>query len=122
MSGSERMLSTSASSGTTSLRRSFSVTPARKPKVIEIIGEGKSDVGKIDDNPRPPTEGVVAILVHKLCGSPTNLLVRRRKPLFLQRSTKLWRRVMLSKRRAEDAGDDALIYVQDTEGDHPGVL
>ena len=39
--------------------------------VIEIFGEGKTDVGKSDSEPVPATEGVVPVLTRRLCDAET---------------------------------------------------
>jgi hypothetical protein len=97
------------------------VTPSQA-LLIEIIGDGKADAGPMDAMPQPPTLGVVTLLAFRLCGAPVAMHVRRRKPLFLQKATPLWRRVQQSKMRAADACDDGLIYVVDTEGEKPQKL
>jgi Domain of unknown function (DUF4276) len=97
------------------------VTPSQ-PLVIEIIGDGKADAGPLDETPQAPLLGVVTLLAFRLCESPDAMHVRRRKPLFLQKATPLWRRVQQSKMRAADACDDGLIYVVDTEGEKPQKL
>ena len=48
--------------------------------VIEIVGEGKTDLGEGGDRPEAPSTGVVPILVHRLCHHPESMRVRR-KPL-----------------------------------------
>ena len=65
--------------------------------VIDIVGEGKVDRGRGDDQPEPPTTGVVPILVHRLCDQPATMRVRRRPPLFLQ-GKGLWQKVRFAKR------------------------
>ena len=97
------------------------MTPSQLP-VIEIIGDGKADAGAIDDTPQLPSLGVVTLLTFRLCGSPATMRVRRRKPLFLQKRTPLWRRVQQSKMRAADSGDAGLICVVDSEGEKPQKL
>jgi len=89
--------------------------------VIDIVGEGKVDRGRGDDQPEPPTTGVVPILVHRLCDQPATMRVRRRPPLFLQ-GKGLWQKVRFAKRQASYSGSAGLVYVLDTEGNHPGQL
>jgi hypothetical protein len=62
--------------------------------VIEIVGEGKTDRGRGDDQPAPPTDGVVPIFVHRLCNRPKTMRVRRRPLPFLQ-GKGLWQKVGL---------------------------
>jgi hypothetical protein len=45
--------------------------------VVEVFGEGKTDVGKATDA-EEPRRGVVAILVHTLCGKPAGMKVKRK--------------------------------------------
>ena len=54
------------------------------PLVIEVFGEGKTDVG-LDPRNRQPTLGVLPILVHRLCGKPKNMRVRSSTRLHLER-------------------------------------
>ena len=51
--------------------------------VIEVFGEGKTDLGS-DLGPQPPDKGVLPILVHRLCGRPEQMLAKRRAYAFLQ--------------------------------------
>jgi Domain of unknown function (DUF4276) len=94
------------------------VTPSL-PKVIELVCDGKTEGGPADDLPKPPITGVLTLLLHRLCDEPDDMLVRRRKPLFLRKRTPLWRRVEQTKIRAADHGEAGLVYVVDTEGDKP---
>jgi hypothetical protein len=90
-------------------------------RVIEIVGEGKVDRGRGDDQPEPPTTGVLPILVHRLCDRPEAMRVRRRPQIFLQ-GKGLWQKVRFAKRQAFNNGSAGLVYVLDTEGNHPGQL
>ncbi len=89
--------------------------------LIEIVGEGKSDRGQTSDLPGPPNVGVVPVLVHLLCESPQSMRVRRRPLPFLQ-GKGLWQKVRFAKRQASNSGSAGLVFVLDTEGEHPGVL
>ena len=51
---------------------------------LEVFGDGKTEIGSASDEPQPPDGGVVSILVHKLCGSPDNMLVKRKSHPFLR--------------------------------------
>ena len=52
--------------------------------VLEVFGEGKTDIGEGSD-PDQPTSGVLPILVHALCGRPPGMLVKRKPYAQLQR-------------------------------------
>ncbi len=90
--------------------------------VIEVIGEGKTDIGEIDKTgkgkPEPPTFGVVPVLLHTLCNAPSSLFVVRKRLPFLQKGT-LARRVEFSKRQAFYNKASAVVFVVDTEGASP---
>lgn len=89
---------------------------ASPDKVIEIFGEGKTDIGKDADSEAPMT-GVVAILVHALCGHPAQMQVKRRAVSFLQ--GKGWtQKVKFAKRQAFYSGSAGAVFVLDTEGHH----
>jgi hypothetical protein len=89
--------------------------------VIDIVGEGKTDRGRGDEQPAPPTDGVVPIFVHRLCNRPGTMRVRRRPLPFLQ-GKGLWQKVRFAKRQAFNSGSAGLVFVLDTEGNHPGQL
>lgn len=84
--------------------------------VIEVFGEGKADVGH-DPTPGPPTAGVVPILLHRLCGKPRNMLVRRHGAPFMQGAGTLRKKVRFAKRQARINGSSAATFVMDSEGD-----
>jgi hypothetical protein len=93
-----------------------------EPKaVIEVVGEGKIDRGSGSDQSESPTTGVVPILVHSLCDRPESMRVRRRPLPFLQ-GKGLWQKVRFAKRQAFNGASDGLVFVLDTEGNHPGQL
>ena len=84
--------------------------------VIEVFGEGKTDVGR-HDGARPPTEGVVLILTHKLCGKPERMLVKRRVYAMLQGKGR-WQKVRFAKHQAYyNKTTDGVVFVLDSEGD-----
>jgi hypothetical protein len=93
-------------------------------RVLEICGEGKTDIGDIapparkPTTPEPPTEGAVPVLVHKLCNEPDELRVVRRALPFLE-GKKLWQKVKFVKRTALCNGSAGAVFVMDSEGDHP---
>ncbi len=91
--------------------------------VIEIVGEGKTDIGPTTREPgiELPTTGVVPIFLYKLCGQPDSMRVKRRKEAFLQGKT-LEQKVKFSKRQAKYNGAAGAVFVFDTEGEHPRKL
>ncbi len=89
--------------------------------VIEIIGEGKTDVGGAEGKVERPEHGVVPILTHKLCGRPDSMRVKCRRPPHLQ-GKKLWQKVQFAKLQAYNNGSAGMVFVVDTEGDHPRQL
>ena len=93
---------------------------AKPSLVIEIVGEGRTDSGRGGDKPEVPTNGV-PILVHRLCDQPEAMMVRRRPLPFLQ-GKGLWQKVRFAKRQAFNSSSAGLVFVLDTEGNHPGQL
>jgi len=89
---------------------------AEEPVVVEVYGEGKTDVGH-DPTPRPPTNGVVPILLHRLCGKPPHLLVKRYGMPFMQRRGSLPQKVRFAKRQARLNRSAGSVFVVDSEGD-----
>ena len=90
--------------------------------VIEVFGEGKTDVGH-NPTPQSPSEGVVPILLHMLCGRPDGMMVKRFGIPFLQQKGTgkgLWQKVRFAKRQARYGKSDAAVFVVDTEGDLKG--
>jgi hypothetical protein len=85
--------------------------------VLEIFGEGKTDIGDsgATSQPGPPDKGVVPILVHKLCGRPPDMLVKRKGLIFLQ-GKGLWQKVKFAKRNARCNGSAGVVFVVDSEG------
>jgi len=86
------------------------------PVVVEVYGEGKTDVGH-DPTPQPPTKGVVPILLHRLCGRPAHLLVKRYGMPFMQRRGSLPQKVRFAKRQARLNRSAGAVFVVDSEGD-----
>lgn len=90
--------------------------------VIEVIGEGKTDVSpKEDAAPQRPTSGVVPVLVHRLCDTPHSLRVKRRPFRFLQ-GKGLWQKAKFVKQNAKINGSAGCVFVMDTEGNREHVL
>ena len=47
-------------------------------QIVEMVGEGVADVTRVPDTvPVLPEKGVVTILLHRLCGSPITMRVKR---------------------------------------------
>ena len=90
--------------------------------VVEVFGEGKTDVGH-DPRPQPPTRGVVPILLHRLCGKPGSMFVKRYGIPFLQQKNTgrgLHRKVTAAKKLARQNRSHAAVFVMDSEGDLKG--
>jgi len=90
--------------------------------VVEVFGEGKTDVGH-DPRPQRPTKAVVPILLHKLCGMPDRMLVKRHGVPFLQQpgiGKGLWQKVRFARQQAFYSKSDAAVFVVDSEGDLKG--
>ncbi len=92
------------------------------PIVIDIVVEGRADGGVFNDKPEPPMSGIVTLFVHRLCQSPSHMLVRRQRVPFLMNAHKPWRRLVQAKDRAAIAKSAGLVYVVDTESTDSGVL
>jgi hypothetical protein len=88
--------------------------------VLEIVGEGKTDLGVVAP-PSPPNEGVVPILVHTLCDRPQKMLVKRRPFASLQ-GKGLAKKVQFAKRQASCNRSDGAVFVIDSDGDLAGRL
>jgi hypothetical protein len=89
---------------------------ASPDEVIEIFGEGKTDIGKVTD-PEVPKTGVVAILLYTLCDRPANMRVKRKAGSFL--IGKGWtQKVKFAKRQAFYNKSAGVVFVLDTEGSH----
>ena len=95
--------------------------------VIEIYGEGKTDVGQEDATPQPPDKGVITILVATLCGKPARMLVKRYGSPSMMKllpdtlsadATASWlsRKVRLAKQEARRHGSAAAVFVVDSDG------
>ena len=84
--------------------------------VIEVFGEGRTDVGSGAEAARP-TSGVVPILLHRMCDRPAQMLVKRKPTQFLQ-GKGLPKKVQFAKRQAVYNQSHAAVFVVDSEGDH----
>ncbi len=95
---------------------------------LEICGEGRTDIGHVAppgmtrSGPESPTEGIVPVLVHKLCGQPDTMKVVRRAVPFLPGKKKFWQKVKYFKQQAFYNGSAGAVFVMDSEGDHKGRL
>jgi len=83
---------------------------------IEVIGEGKADVGQPGETILPE-KGVVPILLHKLCGKPAAMRIRPQRIAQLQKGNRS-RKVRFAKTQARVNKSDALVFVIDSEGDY----
>jgi hypothetical protein len=100
------------------VKENFSVTYPAKV-VIEVIGEGRTDVGRDEtasQPPSPPNTGALPIIVHSLCGKPNEMLVVRRQHASLQGKTRA-QKVHFAKRQASCNGSAGVVFVLDSEGD-----
>lgn len=88
--------------------------------VIEIFGEGSTDVGKTTQVPSIADSGVVTILTRRLCGDSSQLRVRQKAYMFLQ-DKKRWQKVRGAKRNARINGSAGCIFVLDSEGDQASI-
>jgi len=96
----------------------------RAKVVIEVIGEGRTDVGLVErpsepSEPATPDRGVLPILVHTLCGKPAAMLVKRRTYSLLQGKTRA-QKVHFAKRQALYNNSAGVVFVLDSEGDLKG--
>ena len=81
--------------------------------VVEVCGEGKTDIGHSSDA-GPPTAGVVPILMYRLCGKPKGMLVKSRRLMHLEGRT-LRKKVWLAKHQAWVNGSNAVVFVIDSD-------
>ena len=85
--------------------------------VLEVFGEGITDFGEGTVTAIHPDQGVVPILVYRLCGKPTTMRVKAKRFAHLQ-GRKLWQKVCFAKRQANyNNGTRGAVFVLDTEGD-----
>jgi hypothetical protein len=84
--------------------------------VLEVFGEGKTDIGKESATPQLPDQGVLPILVHRLCDQPAVMRVKTKRYAHLE-GKGLWQKVRFAKRQARyNAGTCGAVFVLDTEG------
>jgi hypothetical protein len=90
--------------------------------VVEIFGEGRTDIGRNGGSQRPTT-GVVPILMHRLCGRPETMRVKRTGIPFLHNvgGRGLHRKVTAARKLAQQNRSDAAVFVMDSEGDLDGT-
>ncbi len=85
--------------------------------VFEVFGEGKTDIGKVSVTLRLPNQGVVPIVVHRMCGMPAVMRVKTKRYAHLQ-GKGLWQKVRFAKRQARyNKHTQGAVFVLDTEGD-----
>lgn len=96
-------------------------------RVVEICGEGRTDIRNVVSpmksrtEPQPPPQGVVPVLLYKLCGEPATMRVVRRAFPHLQ-GKRLWQKVKLAKQTALYNRSAGAIFVMDSEGNHRNRL
>jgi Domain of unknown function (DUF4276) len=107
------------------VKENCSVTNRAKV-VIEVIGEGRTDVGLPETSdkpttPSPPNKGIVSIVVKSLCGKPDAMLVTQRHYASLQGKTRA-QKVHFAKRQAiySPCKPAGIVFVLDSEGDLKG--
>lgn len=84
--------------------------------VLEVFGEGKTDIGTESAIPRCPDQGVVPIVVHRMCGKPAAMRVKTKRYAHLQ-GKGLWQKVCFAKRQSRyNKGTRGAVFVLDTEG------
>jgi hypothetical protein len=87
-----------------------------------LTGEGRTDIGGSkgpgSSEAGTPTAGIVPVFLHKLCGQPTEMRVKRRSIASLERKT-LKMKVLLAKQRSYYNKSSAAVFVIDTEGSDP---
>jgi len=90
--------------------------------VIEIFGEGKTDVEDEATEPAPedPSRGVLPILVHTLCGRPDTMRVKRHGRRFMIKPGSLKQKARFAKRQARINGSAGAVFVVDSDGDLKG--
>jgi hypothetical protein len=92
-------------------------SPGKELIVIEVFGEGVTDIGKESAIPRLPDAGVVPIFTHRLCNKPERMRVKT-KPFAHLQGKRLWQKVWFAKRQASyNKGSRGVVFVLDTEGD-----
>ena len=84
--------------------------------VIEVIGEGIADIG-LEQKLDLPDSGIVPILLHKLCGKPSRMRIKRKAIAFLS-GKGLAKKVQFAKRQAFYNRSHAAVFVVDSEGGH----
>ena len=90
--------------------------------VIEVFGEGKTDVEDEATEPAPedPSRGVLPILVRTLCGSPATMRVKRYGRRFMMKPGSLKQKARFAKRQARINGSAGAVFVVDSDGDLKG--
>jgi hypothetical protein len=84
--------------------------------VIEVIGEGIADIGS-EQKSGLPDSGIVPILLHKLCGKPRRMRIKR-KPIAFLSGKGLAKKAQFAKRQAFYNRSHAAVFVVDSEGGH----
>ena len=89
--------------------------------VIEVFGEGKTDVGH-DPQLRRPQKGVVPTLLHKLCGKPQRMRVKCYTRMYLEKvdvtaGGGYRQKATAFGKLAWRNGSHATVFVVDSDGD-----
>ena len=85
--------------------------------VLQLYGEGVTDVGPQTTNPVHPTKGIATIFVHALCGAMPQLRVRSAHYAHLHGKKSLWQKVKFAKRQSfYDRGVSGVVFIMDSEG------
>ena len=83
--------------------------------VLQLFGEGITDVGPQRHAPEIPDHGVVTIAVHRLCGSPPAMRIRTAHFPHLQ-GKNLAQKVRFAKRQSFYNRLAGVVFVMDSEG------
>lgn len=83
--------------------------------VLQLFGEGITDVGPQHQAPRVPEKGVVTIVVRRMCGSPPTMRIRSAHFPHLQ-GKNLAQKVRFAKRQSFYSGIAGVVFVMDSEG------
>ena len=94
--------------------------------VVEVFGEGKTDVAMSPQLQRPQL-GIVPILLHRLCGKPKKMRVKCYTKLFLERvdvnsGGGYQQKAKAFRKLAWRNGSDAAVFVVDSDGDLKGKM
>jgi hypothetical protein len=83
--------------------------------IIEVYGEGRTDVG-MDVRPEHPQGGVLPILLHSLCGRPNAMRVKCYGRPFLGQRGSLLQKVRFARRQSYYNRSNGAVFVVDSDG------